>query len=85
VETHSRSAKEGDTLMQKCPKCGSGLSLRYGKLRTIPASKFHPEIMARECWWSCPIHGKTKSIAELRALGRINEIEYAPKKKEAIK
>lgn len=60
--------------MSVCPKCDRKLGRKRGKKHIVPATKYRPEIVAFSVIWICPVHGETKSKAELLALGRMNRV-----------
>ena len=60
--------------MSICPKCDRRLGRKRGKKIVHKATKYRPEIVAYEVIWICPVHGETKSKAELMAMGRMNRV-----------
>ena len=60
--------------MSICPKCDRKLGRKRGKEIIHKATKYRPEIRAYEVIWICPVHGETKSKAELMVMGELNRV-----------
>ena len=60
--------------MSTCPKCNRKLKGKRGEKIVHEATKYRPEIVAYAIIWICPVHGETKSNAELMAMGAIDRV-----------
>lgn len=60
--------------MSLCPKCDRKLGKKRGEKKIIKATKFRPELEVFSVIWVCPVHGETKSKAELMAMGALNRV-----------